>query len=593
MIKSAVVFAVVSFVLSIQSFAADSTVTAEPLGLPQPAAPAFDRYDPQSTAMLLNYCRESLYKITEFNDRTVLDQEYSKLINNIDVTRLQDDEVAQLIQLLLRELNTLRMNEAERQFLSDAYNRHLQFNIMEAFKGAREFKDIKGLNLGGGPAGTACQAIVAVAAGVINYKSQIARRQRDLKGRMLQLEAEELSRLTTLRTRFFDVEYKLYKRYNLPDRLDLKEMQLAQYARVLADTDARRRLERMERLKDDFEAYPPFWYQLGRTAQEVGEINFAKSYYEYFERIHTRTFREDPDYVLLAMHRAMMWDPQREAGPLRRDLQIIEENTRYYYQWENILFAALMYYRLGDVHNARRLIRMSINEGCCVELHQEVLARMESAVAKEDLGKTPEGLLAEADMDGLSALRKVGPGQHLEALRALGPSLTCIRITLAARSHAAQNLSYLVPGYNFYSIGQSIKGTAYADNIIVTVPAKWVPSKKTKVRLLYNGRTYNHSNKSKESDSVTFSFSRVFEQEKVTEKKQALPLKLRFEDPSQKIDIVFEARPVTPDVLERRPDLDPASPYFEMCKIEFMGRSYTVDNGFISYDNTSLPSLPD
>jgi hypothetical protein len=591
--KLLVTFAVLVFVASTQTYAADSAVTAEPLGVPKPAAPPSDRYDPQATAMLLNYCRESLYKITEFNDRTVLDEEYSKLINNIDVTRLQDDEVAQLIQLLLRELNALRMNEAERQFLSDAYNRHLQFNIMEAFKGAKDLKELKGIGLGGGPAGMACQTIVAVAAGVINYKSQIAHQQRDLKGRMLQLDAEELNRLTVLRTKFFDVEYKLYKRYSLPDRLDLKEVQLAQYARVLSDIDARRRLERMERLKDDFDAYPPFWYQLGRTAQEVGEINFAKSYYEHFERIHTHAFREDPDYVLLAMHRAMMWDIQKDAEPLRRDLQIIEENTRYYYQWENILFAALMYYRLGDVQNARRLIRMSINEGCCVEMHQEVLARMESAVAKEDLGRTPEGLLSEVDMDALSALGRVGPGQHLEALRALGPSLTGIRISLEDRSHAAQNLSYLVPGYNFYAIGQSIKGTAYADNIVVSMPVKWVAAKKTKVRLLYNGRTYNPSNESKDGDSVTFNFSRVFEQEKVTEKKQALPLKLRIEDPAQKIDIVFEARPVTPDVLDRRPDLDPARPYFEMCRIEFMGRTYTVDNGFISYNAAALPSLPD
>jgi hypothetical protein len=538
--------------------------------------------------MLLNYCRESLYKIIEFNDRAVLDEEYSKLINNIDITRIQDDEAAKLIESLLRELNALKLNDVEKQALAEAYNRGIQSSVLSAFARAKYPKNVDELaDVVGTPAAIACQAIVALASGIANYKRETARKQGELAERVMELKADELNRLTVLRTQFFDTEYTLYKRYNLPDRLNLKEVQMAQYIKVLADEDSERRFERLERLKGDFDAFPPFWYQLGKTAQELGREDPARECYAHFERIYPHVFREDLDYVMLCMHRILLGESEEDVESVRRDLNTIEQNTKYYYKWENILFAALMYYQLGDLENARRLIRTSINEGYCVDLHQQILTDLESEAARARLGGKAEGLVKKADAAALEALRQVGPQQQLEALRALGRMISDISISLSLRSHAAQTISYLVPVYNFYSVGRSVvKGDAYYDNCVAHLPDAWFSGGKTKVRLQFRGRTFKPSNIARDhkAEIVYVAFSRVLKQSDIVEKKQLWPLTLHIENKAVVIDIEFEVRPVTPQLKKIRPELSPDEPFFEMRSIRYADRTYRVRDGLITYE---------
>ena len=573
-------------------------VRVQPLGPPQPVPTEPDgssattnggaKYTPQATAMLLNYCRESLYKIIEFNDRAVLDEEYSKLINNIDITRIQDDEAAKLIESLLRELNALKLNDVEKQALSDAYNRGIQSSVLAAFTGARYPRDVDELAaVVGAPAAIACQAIVALATGIASYKRETARKQGELTERLMELKVDELNRLTVLRTQFFDTEYTLYKRYNLPDRLNLKEVQMAQYIKVLADEDSERRFERLERLKDDFDAFPPFWYQLGKAAQELGREDAARECYAHFERINTHVFREDLDYVMLCMHRILLGEPEEDPEGVRRDLRIIEQNTKYYYKWENILFAALMYYQIGDLDNARRLIRTSMNEGYCLDLHQQILSEMESEVARATLGQKTDGLVKKADASAFEALRRVGPQQHLEALRAMGKMISGITISLSLRSHAAQSISYLIPVYNVYSVGRAaVKGDAYYDNCVVHLPDAWFSNGKTKVKLLFRGRTFKPSNiaRDRKAQTVHVAFSRVLKQSDVVEKKQQWPLTVHIENKAVVIEIEFEVRPVTPQLRKIRPELSPDEPYFEMHAIHYADRTYRVRDGLITYE---------
>ena len=575
---------------------APSAVRAEPLPAPgkdaakpkpdERAARKTGKYDPQSTAMLLNYCRESLYKITEFNDRAVLDDEYSRLVNNIDITRIQDDEAAELIEALLTELNALRLNEAERRLLSDAYNQRIQAAVMEAFKGNKALVSAKDLApVTGKPAALACQAIVTLASGIVNFKGALAKQEHQAKARDMQLRAEELNRLTTLRTRFFDTEYKLYKRYNLPDRLNLKEVQMAQYIKVLADEDSQRRLERLERLKEDFDAFPPFWYQIGKAAQAVNSPAIAKSYYAHFEQIQTHVFREDQDYVMLCMHRILLDDTEKDRDAIRHDLRIIEDNTRYYYKWESLLFAALMYYQLGDVDNARRLIRMSINEGYSVPLHESILSDMESETAKARLDKTATELVEKSDASALEALARVGPGQHLEALRAAGKLITDVTVTVSARSHAAQNMSYLIPGYNLYAASRALKGDAYFDNCVVHMPDAWFATGKAKVRLKCSGKTFKPSDVSRNPKAGTADvvFARVLKLRDIVEKNQRRTLTVHIDSPIASLDIEFEAKSVTPKLQAQRPELSPDAPYFELCGITYADRTYRLEDGVIVY----------
>jgi len=559
-------------------------VEVTPVPPPHPASErSSTKYSPETTAMLLNYCRESLYKIVEYNDRAVLDEEYGKLVNNIDITRIQDDEAALLIESLLVELNTLKLSELEKRYLLDAYNKRIQNKVLEIFKGGKNPPSINADE----PATLACQALLFLASGIAGYRDSKAQLGKEIAERSLQLQAEELKRLTVLRTQFFDTEYKLYKRYDLPDRLNVKEVQLAQYIKVLADEDSQRRLERLERLKDDFDAFPPFWYAIGKAAQETNRIDLAKSYYSHFERIQPHVFREDQDYVQLCMHRLMLFDPVTEKESIRQDLRTIESNTKYYYKWESILFAAIMYYRIGDLDNARRLIRQSINEGYCVELHENVLVEMESRAARMNLRQMAGDLLEKEDIEALDALDRIGPEKQLEALRALGNRITGIVLTTAPRSHAAQGMSYFVPVYNLYAIGRQInRQDGYNDYCIAHLPSAWFDKGRPRLRLVFKGRVFKPAGISsdKKADVVHVTFARVFKEKDIVEKQQEWPVILRIESRQTALELEFQVQPVTERLQKLRPELPPDEPYFELRTIKYGDRIYTVRDGLILYE---------
>ena len=282
-------------------------------------------------------------------------------------------------------------------------------------------------------------------------------------------------------------------------------------------------MERLTRLKDDFEAYPPFWYQVGLAAQEAGNAPLALQYYKRYEERAIPVLREDQDYVMLCMHRIMLYNRASERKAILRDLASIERNTKYYYKWENILFAALTYYDLDDVTNARRLIQTSINEGYSVTLHQDILVTMESNVARGKLKGTQRDLVAatEGNISGTSAMSE--RASRLEALRALGHQLTDISLAASPRSRGGTNAKFAVPVYNVYLLGRSaIKGDIYLDDCLLRMPVEWFAKDKPTITLLYNNAKFHPSGKStdKKVGFAELTFSRVFNEDDVIEKRQ-------------------------------------------------------------------------
>lgn len=574
----------IAFIAGAAAWALEPYGDLEPLNLPatppRDSGAAGDAYDPAATALLMNLCRLSLCTIANYNDRVVLDEQYDRLANNIDVTRIRDDEIAELIKRLMIELNNLRLDEATKQRVVGMYNRKISSSLFEAVRNPP--KEL----LGGAstPVSIACQAILLTAAGTSNRAKAIGNYKKELDAKVWELKSEELRRLAQLRTDFFGTEYTLYKRYNLPDRLNLKEVQLEQYLRVLDDPEPKRRLGRLERLKEDFEAFPPFWFQIGLAAQQAGDNLSAFEYYRRFENAPTRVLREDPDAVMMAMHRIMMLNPRGDRDAIRRDLQTIERNTRYYYRWESVLFAALTYHALGDEANARRLIQTSIDEGYEVPLHREILAVMESESSRKYLESVRGDLLTSSQTIHFNALMRVGRTERLTALRALGRQLTDITLRMEPRSKAAQNAAFAVPGYNVYLLGRSaIKGDVYFDNCIVRLPEAWFAGDKPKVSILFNGKTYrpNDTVRREKEGVVEVEFARLFNMDDVVKDGRTYHCVVRLSSNEGEMEIGFDARqPLETDFL-RDPDIPKELPYFEMRSITVGGETYRVENGLI------------
>ena len=98
---------------------------APPTGVLKTATPARAACDDEgvrrSTAVTLNYCRASFYRIQRFPSLRVLVEEQEKILNNLDLNSIADQEVVKLYTGVLVEISEVRLADRERHVLNEKY----------------------------------------------------------------------------------------------------------------------------------------------------------------------------------------------------------------------------------------------------------------------------------------------------------------------------------------------------------------------------------------------------------------------------------------------------------------------------------------
>ncbi|HXY38014.1 MAG TPA: hypothetical protein VEI07_27545, partial [Planctomycetaceae bacterium] len=79
----------------------------------------------RSTAVTLNYCRASFYRIQKTPTLRVLIEEQEKILNNVDLNGIADQEVIKLYTAVLVEISEIRLSDRERVVLEDKYHNTL------------------------------------------------------------------------------------------------------------------------------------------------------------------------------------------------------------------------------------------------------------------------------------------------------------------------------------------------------------------------------------------------------------------------------------------------------------------------------------
>ncbi len=74
-----------------------------------------DNEKARNAAMTLNYLHGSLNKIVLYNDKIVLEEEYNNIINNLNLTVIEDPELVHVITYLMDTLTQFRLSEMDRE----------------------------------------------------------------------------------------------------------------------------------------------------------------------------------------------------------------------------------------------------------------------------------------------------------------------------------------------------------------------------------------------------------------------------------------------------------------------------------------------
>ena len=357
--------------------------------------------DPWTAAYALNLCTVSVSQIIENNDIRFMEQEYENILNNLNLEMMpKDEELLDILTHILDVINFFKIQANEKALLEKDYQRKLKDAVWSAVPNPSVLISGGGK---GGWVGLAVSAAVSVGTGYMNYRKEKAKIFLEQERKEWELERSAMEQLHGLQRQLFETAWKLTEKYGFEDRFRLTERQIKQYNRILNDDNDLRRYERLEYIKDKFDAYPPFWYYIGSAALAVAcdkaanlsiKTDYLKRatacFHEYFKRSSSdkKLLREDPIVAQCAFEYIAAINLMQES-----DTSLKEEQTaqRIYNEKLDMLDSvfdsshnandimqqcAMNYLALGQTDKAVTILKALINEDFNASVNGQFLSML-------------------------------------------------------------------------------------------------------------------------------------------------------------------------------------------------------------------------
>lgn len=521
-----------------------------------------DEYDPKQTALALNYALVSLCKIASYNDKIILDQEYNNIINNIDLSKIEDEEIKDLYLNLMDTITSSKIAEGKKERLNQIYDRDLTDALYSSFNPnsvALVFVD-------------PTLAITQVGSVYFNYRDNKKNYDIFKDQQEAQIDEQMLQRLNDQRKEFFNASWELIQRYEFPDKWRLTEEQIFNYIDILKDDHKGRRYRKLLRKIDEFQAYPPFWYYLGKTAQDIDKPEEALKYYTKFSETQKGIFRKDPFLISVNMNTISLLNPEQNEDQILQKIEEIVDNSKDS-DWNNILFAALQYINFKKYEKAKRLLQRNIDYDHCVSLNKRILGEiLIKKQSKDELLDLVNNMLEDNGSKNCDILYLFGKANDKKILSSFKGEINGIQLS---------NESNLLAD----------------DDLVVSVPIKWAHSVKG-FQLTVNSEAFTKAEYNSETGKMDFYIKEVFDKDKFLEANKKQNYEVLIAHPSSTLILNFEAGIVAKEKkknkaltwLIKKVDSDTKDTYtdkkvhFTKIKMKFKNKIYKFYNNRLVLD---------
>ena len=278
-------------------------------------------YDPLYTIQALNLAIMSLNTIIDTQDRMVLDTEYRRVINNLKLGSIEDDD--ELIDAY-REI----MDFITRRTLSIEERERLQAKLEKA-KSRAFFRAASGIRAyGADPYSFALSLVTSVASAAFNYYEQKEVLGEEFSDSMWEDKKEDMEDLNEMHKTFLSSAWRLLRKYTVSDDMRLNEDSINIYFMILKEKDDERALRMFESVKKHFDAYPPFYYYYANRALKADHRDLAKQCFEEFEKRWRDILRPDPLMASVAVAMLAFIDSSHEPEKTEKYLTLAEKNLR-------------------------------------------------------------------------------------------------------------------------------------------------------------------------------------------------------------------------------------------------------------------------
>ncbi|QDT40426.1 hypothetical protein Pan241w_04830 [Gimesia alba] len=231
------------------------------------------------TAIALNYCRASFYRIKKSGSKEVMFEEREKILNNLNLNGVGDEKVIKLYSSVLDEIGQVEIAEQEREYFKNKHNYHSRQKL--ATNALALTTDVLTFQFG--------NAIRTGANSWWDYRNVEAQKDLDL----WKVDKKRMETVVSKSTLFLDTFWKLAQEKNIPDDWLIRDDDLASLDEAMKERNPRIRLRILKRLERFMSHYPPYWYYVARTQQAQGQLFAASNTYSELADRGEGYFRRD------------------------------------------------------------------------------------------------------------------------------------------------------------------------------------------------------------------------------------------------------------------------------------------------------------
>jgi len=231
------------------------------------------------TAVALNYCRASFYRIKKSGSKLVMYEEREKILNNLNLNGVGDEEVIKLYSSVLDEIGQVEIADKEREYFKNKHKYHSRQKM--ATNALALTTDVLTLQFG--------NAVRNGANSWWDYRNVEAQKDLDVWS----VDKKRMETVISRSTLFLDTFWKLAQEKNIPDEWLIRDDDLESLDEAMQEANPRIRLRILKRLERFMSHYPPYWYYVARTQQSQGQLFAASDTYGQLETVGDGFFRRD------------------------------------------------------------------------------------------------------------------------------------------------------------------------------------------------------------------------------------------------------------------------------------------------------------
>ena len=159
----------------------------------------------------------------------MLDEEYNNIINNIDLSKINDEEIIELLEDLMDTLSYFKLQEGDKARLLKKYEKKVSNAFYSSFSGVTNVVFAGGAN----PYAIAAAALTQVGGAYASYRKNLEEYREELDDKMWQLEKGAIEQINDIQKSFLRNSWVIMKKREIPDSWRLTDSQLNEYVEIL------------------------------------------------------------------------------------------------------------------------------------------------------------------------------------------------------------------------------------------------------------------------------------------------------------------------------------------------------------------------